>query len=361
MAIFVSGRKGRPRTRVVEFFIQVFVLSVIAYSLYVTTVEIASHSDNWLIIYRGQSVFGGLYLLSVVFLIPRLGIVYVSLTLGRETHNTPKYPLPDKDHLTEPYECVNLDGDLATCTKCSGAWKPPRSFHCSTCGVCRMHFHHHCPWVGNCVTNTRMKTFLSMLLIAPIAFSVSLIPIWHALARHMALALQSSQQDAWAAQFWWDWWGSWIFFGGPLGRWIFGMGLGFHILKAERRDDLPLVEQPNLRLFTICAFGLIFSFFALALALWTIADILRGLTTLDALQERYPNRPSRFVCFPRDNTRDVSRTATAILPGERIYDLGHWVNLRNIFDSEFNNTMGYVWPRLNPFVLDRMQNTIQSE
>jgi hypothetical protein len=217
-----------------------------------------------------------------MFLIPLLGIVYVSLVRGRKTYNVPKYPLPDKDELTEPYECTNFEGDLATCFKCSGAWKPPRTHHCSSCGVCRLDFDHHCPWVaflfslpaasgnshcilqvGNCVTRPRMRTFLFMLLIVPVTFSVSFIPVWRILTRHVFLALWVSQHNPWANEVWWNWYGSWIFFGGPLGRWIFGTVLGFRILKAERKSSLPLIEQPNLRLFAIFALGLLFSLFTL--------------------------------------------------------------------------------------------------
>ncbi|KAJ7695058.1 DHHC palmitoyltransferase-domain-containing protein, partial [Mycena rosella] len=353
-----SGQKGRRGTRLVELFIQTFVLSIIAYSLHITSFEIAC---KWLIIYHGRKLIGGLYLIAVVFLISLLGIVYTSLLMGRETHNTPRYRLPEKDDLTEPYECANLDGDLATCLKCSGAWKPPRSHHCSTCGVCRMDFDHHCPWVGNCVTRPRMKTFLSMLFLAPVACSVSLIPVYHILTRHMSLALRISQQNAWANQVWWNWYGSWIFFGGPFGRWIFGMALGFRILKAERRADLPLIEQPNLRLFAISAFGLLLSLFTLALGLWTIRDILRGMTTLDAIRStRYP----RYVYIPRNLSGDSAESVSsgnnvaAVLPGERLYDLGYRANLRDIFAGPTTINAMYVWPKLNPTVLDRMRKTM---
>ncbi|KAJ7493422.1 DHHC palmitoyltransferase-domain-containing protein [Mycena galericulata] len=253
------GSRGRRGSRLLELCIQLFVFAIIVYAFYISAMEIAI---RWLISYYGRKFIGGIYFVAVLFLMPLLGIVYISLALGRDTHSIPRYPLPDKDDLTEPYECINLDGDLATCSKCSGAWKPPRSHHCSSCGVCRMEFDHHCPWVGNCVTRLRMKTFL-LLFLTPLASFVAGIPIYHTLRRHMSLALTVSQRDAWARQVWWDWYGSWIFVGGPFGRWIFGTALGFRILKAQRKADLPLIEQPSLRLFIICAFALLLSVFAL--------------------------------------------------------------------------------------------------
>ncbi|KAJ6485858.1 DHHC palmitoyltransferase-domain-containing protein [Mycena sanguinolenta] len=295
-------------------------------------------------------------------------------------HNLPRssnhwrYPVPDEDDLREPYECIDSDGHMATCAKCNGVWKPPRTHHCSTCGVCRMEFDHHCPWVGNCVTRARMKKFLALLFLAPVAYSVSMLPVYRPLMRHMALALDVSHRDAWANQVWWDWYGSWIFFGGPLGRWIFGMALGFRVLKTERRADLPLLEQPSLRLFSISALGLIFSLFTLTLALWTIKDLLRGLTTLDTMQESRQKQAPRFVCVPRntsctprddgaeDNGADDEiaggrNVVAVVLPAERLYDLGPWANLRDIFDRPWrdaNHTLTYRWPKLNPTVLERV-------
>ncbi|KAJ7035636.1 DHHC palmitoyltransferase-domain-containing protein [Mycena alexandri] len=321
-----------------------------------------------------KSKFGslGLYFAAVLPLFSLLGLVYVSLVVGRTTHNTPRHPMPDKDELTEPYECINLEGDLATCSKCDGAWKPPRSHHCSTCGVCRMEFDHHCPWVGNCVTRARMKNFLALLLLTPIAYLVVLLPIYPTLLRHMSLALTTSHVDAWANQVWWDWYGSWIFFGGPFGRWIFGMALGFRILKTQRKPDLPLIEQPSLRLFVICALGLLFSVFTLTLALWTMKDLVRGLTTLDGMQERHTKNTSRFVCIPSENV-DSSRGAedaaatrnkiVAVLPEERLYDLGTWSNLCDILERPWRDppsTASYKWPQVNPTVLDRMRKTKKS-
>ncbi|KAJ6624940.1 DHHC palmitoyltransferase-domain-containing protein [Mycena sp. CBHHK59/15] len=401
-----QNSKGRRGTRVVELFIQIIVFAIIAYSLYITTLEIAI---NWLIRYHGENFWGGkyapllsrilyesqlnseagLYLLAVAALISLLGVVYTSLTLGRNTHNIPRRPLPDKDDLTEPYECINLDGDLATCTKCNGGWKPPRTHHCSSCGVCRMEFDHHCPWVGNCVTRSRMKAFLFMLCLAPTAYAFSVAPIHRIMAHHMSIALAVSQQDPWAREVWWDWYGSWIFVGGPPGRWTLGVALGFHILKTRRRHDLPLIEQPNLRLFTICTIGLIFSLFALTLVIWTTKDAFRGLTTLDAMQKkrgrRHPQPFARFVRIPKillsgsrlqedgsshvdDNGSSVSShhsLVDRVLPDEHLYDLGHASNIQELFDrplffQDETKINMYIWPKLNPMVLNRVQKTATS-
>jgi len=202
------------------------------------------------------------------------------------------------------------------------------------------------------------------------------IPVYRPLLRHISLALTVSDRDAWANEVWWDWYGSWIFFGGPFGRWIFGMVLGFRILKTQRKADLPLIEQPNLRLFAICALGLVFSLFTLTLAVWTMKDQLRGLTTLDTMQERRPKQVPRFICIPKnapcspcgdgieDNAGDTAiagcNKVVAVLSEERLYDLGTLSNLRDILERPYRDPprmATYRWPKLNPLVLDRIRKT----
>lgn len=100
----------------------------------------------------GSTSGAGFYVGAMNILFPMLAFLYISLCAGRTTHSIPRYLIPDTSTLSEPYESINLKGELAVCHNlgCNGAWKPPKAHHCSTCGVCRLEFDHHCPWVSWC-------------------------------------------------------------------------------------------------------------------------------------------------------------------------------------------------------------------
>jgi len=51
---------------------------------------------------------------------------------------------------------------LSYCTTCEHL-RPPRSFHCSQCGVCIEVHDHHCPWVGTCIGYRNLKYFIAFL------------------------------------------------------------------------------------------------------------------------------------------------------------------------------------------------------
>ena len=81
---------------------------------------------------------------------------------------------------------------------------------------------------------------------------------------HISLSISTSRADEWCREFWWDTWYSWIFIGGPPGRYIVGSFLGFRLLKRGRgpeEDDFPggIIELPHLRMVLMLLFSVIFA------------------------------------------------------------------------------------------------------
>jgi len=59
------------------------------------------------------------------------------------------------------------------CRKCD-EFKPPRTHHCSECGVCTLRMDHHCPWVGNCVGFRNHRYFVNFLFYAVIGMTYAI-------------------------------------------------------------------------------------------------------------------------------------------------------------------------------------------
>jgi hypothetical protein len=115
-----------------------------------------------------------------------------------------------------------------------------------------------------------MKTFLALLYIAPTTLFIAVLPVLRPMANHIRLALSVSQADPWTRRVWWDWLGSWVFVGGPFGRWVIGTILGFRILKANLNELDPkspgcIVEQPHLRIIVVAGFGSMLCLFAMVI------------------------------------------------------------------------------------------------
>jgi DHHC palmitoyltransferase len=235
--------------------------------------------------------------MTVGVLFPLLALLYLHVCSGRATHSVPTSIAPEPYSITEPFEC-RPDGCFDFCVKdnCKMRWKPPRTHHCSTCGVCRLGFDHHCPWVsafrrsnlycclfvntlscqlGNCVTTRRLKAFLALLVLTSVVIPLASLPILPILRTHIIDALAASHADAWATDVWWDRPYSWILCGGPPGRWVVGVLFGFHTLRV-RRSLAPwlsgsLISQPHARIATLvgtAAFLWLFAVVRISMPTW---------------------------------------------------------------------------------------------
>ncbi|KAI0046986.1 hypothetical protein FA95DRAFT_1519545 [Auriscalpium vulgare] len=380
----ISSKSRRYTTRVVEFGVQTLVFAIICYGSYISIFEIGV---GWLGRLEGRPFLAASYIIVMSALFPFLAAIYLHVCHGRTTHSVPTYPQPQLDAISEPFECLP-DGGFELCFKdsCNGLWKSPSTHHCSTCGVCRLGFDHHCPWLGNCVTTSRLKAFLALLYVTAVTVPLAVAPVLKPMLHHAAHALEASQTDEWARRVWWDRWYSWVGYGGPPGRWFVGMLLGYRVLKEQRPESSrwftgEMIAQPHARLALIVAGGMLLALFATIMAVVATRDVLRGQTTLDTVRLRRPtkSRPTgRFVCIPASvevmsgsasgvdhrSTDALTKSDTplpifAVLPGERVYDLGWRENWRRAMSAPLfggrETRSEYEWPKINPTVLKRMQ------
>ncbi|KAI0286101.1 DHHC palmitoyltransferase-domain-containing protein [Russula aff. rugulosa BPL654] len=355
--------------RVIEPCIQALVIAVIGFGCYTSLLEIGV---GWLVRHEQRHITAVVYMTAMGILFPCLMVLYLQIS-------------PEPQSITEPYEC-RFDASLNFCVKdnCKMRWKPPGTHHCSTCGVCRVGFDHHCPWLGNCVTTGRLKVFLSLLLLTSVTVPLASLPILPVLRTHVVAALTASHADAWATAVWWNHLYSWIFCGGPAGRWV-------------RRITEPswfsgsLVVQPHARLVILVGFATLIWLFAVAMTIVVATNITRGQTTLDSACFTRSGSSARisatrFVCIPSrysdapDSVGDSSAvhwtSATSegrhephnthrtypILVKESVYDLGWRENWRRamaqpLFDYGMPCQGVYKWPKMNPAMIQRMQRS----
>jgi len=378
--------------RVIERCIQALVIAVIGFGWYTSFFEIGV---GWLVRHEQRHITAVVYMTAMGMLFPCLIVVYLQTCSGRSTHSVPNYIAPEPQLITEPYECRS-DASLNFCVKgnCNMRWKPPGTHHCSTCGVCRIGYDHHCPWLGNCVTTGRLKVFLSLLVLTSFTVPLASLPILPVLRTHVVAALTASYADAWASGIWWNRVYSWIFCGGPAGRWIVGTLLGIRVLR-ERRITEPswfsgsVVAQPHARVVILVGFAILIWLFAVAMTVFVAIDVTRGRTTLESARFTISGSSARtpttgFVCIPsrhsdapdsvgitsavhwtpatserRDEPHNTHRTYP-ILVKECVYDLGWRENWRRVVDQPlFDHGMPcqgvYEWPKMNPAMIKRMQ------
>ncbi|KZV74577.1 hypothetical protein PENSPDRAFT_647988 [Peniophora sp. CONT] len=395
----VQPSKPRPGSRaklIAESAIAAVVQGVIWYGWYVSVLEIAV---GWMLRLEHRPVAAALHGVLMSTLMPFISWTHLYLCTGRATHSVPHFSAPLPYSVDVPHES-GPEGQMEFCRKgkCNGRWKPPGTHHCSTCGTCRMGFDHHCPWLGNCVSVSRMKAFLALLYFTAFMVPLAIWPIWNKVVQHVSHALFISHEDPWARQYWWDRWYSWIFIGGPPGRWFTGAILGFRASKRYSNNagvlpgtmmDGSFVDRPHARLVLIVAAGALLGAFAFVMAIVTTRDILKGQTALDSIRARVRRGPTgprsgKFVTLPSkvsSQNRGAASGVDLITPQyippssplaprtyqipshERLYDLGWRENWRRVWRSPLfpSSSMqpwqrNYQWPRLNPDVLKRIHN-----
>ena len=110
-----------------------------------------------------------------------------------------------------------------------------------------------------------LPSFLIVMLFTPILVAVALYPVYSVLIARVSSALYISQRTVWIREIWWDKWYSWLFIGGPPGRWVVGTVLG--VKELQMNED---IRYPGERVIYAGA-GLLLSFgFALLLGAFAL-------------------------------------------------------------------------------------------
>ncbi|AOA60819.1 Palmitoyltransferase [Komagataella phaffii CBS 7435] len=79
-----------------------------------------------------------------------------------------------------PHELLNRtvttsgSGNFRICNKCE-VFKPDRSHHCSSCGICILKMDHHCPWFACCIGFKNHKFFVQFLIYTQIYSLLALL------------------------------------------------------------------------------------------------------------------------------------------------------------------------------------------
>ncbi|KAG8769007.1 hypothetical protein FRC12_005223 [Ceratobasidium sp. 428] len=373
------------------------------WGLYISVFEVGA---GWLGCHTDRIRYATIHILfSIVTVLSIIILIFVLWTLPTDHDVPPTVAETTAQAWLSQYvhECFSEDGTPTKCNRgsCGGRVKPPRTHHCSVCGTCRLEWDHHCPWVGSCLTFRQSKAFLVLLAITGLGVWIMALPVIHPILDGAYSMYTVSRADAKSSRLWWDWWGSYVVFGGPGGRWVLGTALGYWIAELDEPPNPQrcrfglLFMKPNFSVAVTLAVALSLAAFCTVLALQMWFRLLRGQTTIEALQSQtYPRTKEtiRYLWIPESklsSSTDISGsnvgtrlidsaeslrhraqqplegqvalrgTAFPIYWDERIYDLGAWSNAKKfnalpIFGSRHNHLTLPEPPVISHRIIERL-------
>lgn len=296
----------------------------------------------------GHSTLGVVYSSLAVVLIPTVSGLFLKLYFLPANQSVPPRDPPSDITLKKVvYECLPPAEAAAVreanneppseeplvnrCWKgkCAGRWKPARARHCSECGTCRAGFDHHCAFVGlnpqrlqmvtdeakfaNCLTAPHIPTFLCLLTWTPPTIILLSSPLYLALARRATQAWSVSWSDPSIRLWWYEWRWSWAIAGGPVGRYMGGLVLGWKAIdRADGGGSL------RLEIGVLVGIGLILAMITTvsspstakadiqALVVATASLVTKGHLTVDRERYRSQARAKAAIAHLRDKGRVIT-------------------------------------------------------
>ncbi|ODO05413.1 hypothetical protein L198_02106 [Cryptococcus wingfieldii CBS 7118] len=152
-----------------------------------------------------------------------------------------------------------------------------------------MGFDHHCPFFANCLTAPYVPAFLALLLYTPPTTILLSLPLYPLLLRRASAAYHLARVSD-SIKGWWDWPWSWIVAGGPVGRWVGGVVLGW--MQLDRMSvGGPGIERLGVGVMVVV--GIVLALITSGLAYSTLQTIKKGDLTIDTERRKSYHIASR--------------------------------------------------------------------
>ncbi|KAF8738921.1 DHHC palmitoyltransferase family, partial [Rhizoctonia solani] len=189
--------------------------------------------------------------------------------------------------------------------------------------------------VPGCLTIHQSKAFLLLLVTTTFSTYFMAAPVIEPIVDGVYAMYNISRSHPGCNRLWWDWWGSYVIFGGPGGRWVLGTALGYWVAQPQLsfnprgcRYGLPFMQPTSSAALTLIM-ALSLATFCLVLALQMMFRLLRGQTTIEALQTstlRKRDKVSpRFLWLPGTSidvpVKHQSYEATALEVGRQVEEM----------------------------------------